>query len=552
MTNSVTRRSFLSASALLGAGAMVATMTGCAPQASSNSGDDASKPEDATLPPVDESAIAEVQECDVCVLGLGVAGVAAMRAAAEGGLSVIGVEKCSKPSARSTMFAAFNTERARAMGIADIDTADLVNELQIQMSHRADYRVIKRWVDHCGEAFEWYANAHEGILWLGPGDEYPADENQLYVEVSSMGEGDYRYGRDHEKTFAGCMSFGPVLDHGPILQDNVDKALATGNATVRFDCAGYRLDVTEGTVTGVVCRNLEDGTYTRIKVAKGVVIATGGYSHNEDMLERHTPWIVANQDKYLFSYAHVDKDGAFADTGDGQLMGVEAGGHLDVGPHAVMAHIMLDGGPTFLMLNERGERFANEDLSMTNVSKILVNQPGSVFYQICDADGPVRVPTLGAFSEGDWYSAQADTLEELFEQLGMDEESAASAEREIVRYNELCAAGADVDFGKAPEKLFAVEKPPFYAIRKDLLEHTSADDVFCLRLLVTMGGLVTDANARVLDAESNPIDGLYAVGNAQGGRFVDDYPFTLSGASHGAALTYGYLTGKYLAEERDV
>ena len=42
------------------------------------------------------------------------------------------------------------------------------------------------------------------------------------------------------------------------------------------------------------------------------------------------------------------------------------------------------------------------------------------------------------------------------------------------------------------------------------------------------------------------------VGNAQGGRFVDDYPFTLSGASHGAALTYGYLTGKYLAEERDV
>ena len=86
MTNSVTRRSFLSASALLGAGAMVATMTGCAPQASSNSGDDASKPEDATLPPVDESAIAEVQECDVCVLGLGVAGVAAMRAAATSAL----------------------------------------------------------------------------------------------------------------------------------------------------------------------------------------------------------------------------------------------------------------------------------------------------------------------------------------------------------------------------------------------------------------------------------------------------------------------------------
>ena len=64
-----------------------------------------------------------------------------------------------------------------------------------------------------------------------------------------------------------------------------------------------------------------------------------------------------------------------------------------------------------------------------------------------------------------------------------------------------------------------------------------------------MGGLVTDDNARVLDDDSNPIPGLFAVGNVQGGRFVEDYPFTLSGASHAAALTYGYLTGKYLAEQ---
>ena len=52
-----------------------------------------------------------------------------------------------------------------------------------------------------------------------------------------------------------------------------------------------------------------------------------------------------------------------------------------------------------------------------------------------------------------------------------------------------------------------------------------------------MGGLVTDDNARVLDDDSNPIPGLFAVGNVQGGRFVEDYPFTLSGASHAAALS---------------
>ena len=113
----------------------------------------------------------------------------------------------------------------------------------------------------------------------------------------------------------------------------------------------------------------------------------------------------------------------------------------------------------------------------------------------------------------------------------------------------MCEKGVDEDFGKAAEKMFPVVDPPFYAITYDMLKHTSVEDVSCMRLLVTMGGLVTDDNARVLDDDSNPIPGLFAVGNVQGGRFVEDYPFTLSGASHAAALTYGYLTGKYLAEQ---
>jgi len=97
--------------------------------------------------------------------------------------------------------------------------------------------------------------------------------------------------------------------------------------------------------------------------------------------------------------------------------------------------------------------------------------------------------------------------------------------------------------------MFPVVDPPFYAITYDMLKHTSVEDMSCMRLLVTMGGLVTDDNARVLNDDMEPIPGLFAVGNVQGGRFVEDYPFTLSGASHAAALTYGYLTGKYLAEQ---
>ena len=70
-----------------------------------------------------------------------------------------------------------------------------------------------------------------------------------------------------------------------------------------------------------------------------------------------------------------------------------------------------------------------------------------------------------------------------------------------------------------------------------------------LRCLVTMSGLSTNKNAQVLaQGTLQPIEGLYAIGNTQGGRFLGDYPATIAGASHSMAMTYGYLTGKLLAE----
>ena len=79
----------------------------------------------------------------------------------------------------------------------------------------------------------------------------------------------------------------------------------------------------------------------------------------------------------------------------------------------------------------------------------------------------------------------------------------------------------------------------FYAIK----------DEGSLRFLVTLGGLRTNANAQVLDNSFQVIPGLYAIGNTQGGRFVGDYPTTIAGASHSIACTYGYLTGKFIAEQ---
>ena len=88
--------------------------------------------------------ISQTLDCDVCVVGLGVAGVCAARSAAESGLKVIAVEKTSGVCGRSSQFSFFNCDKARESGIEDIDTNALVNELMTQMSHRADPSILKK------------------------------------------------------------------------------------------------------------------------------------------------------------------------------------------------------------------------------------------------------------------------------------------------------------------------------------------------------------------------------------------------------------------------
>lgn len=561
MDTNCSRRTFIGGVAATGA-MLGAGLFGCAPAQPGDSAADSRGQSSVFDGPVqvDEAKITDTLETEVVVVGLGVAGVAALRSAAESGVKAIGIEKCAVPSARSSMFAAFNTDHARKLGITDIDTNELTNELMRQMCHRADYRIIKRWTDHCGEAFDWYAGAYDGLVWVGPDDEYPADEKQVFVANFEHypPQAEYQYGRDHEHDFFGCLSFGPDT-HMPILEANVRKATGFG-AEVYYNCAAQILDVSQGKVTGVVCKNLQDDTYTRIKASKGVILATGDYSHQDEMLERFAPWIYAHKERYCFSYPHIDLDGKFADTGDGHIMGLGAGGHLDIGPHAVMAHTCLGvlGVDAFLQLNEKGERYANEDLNTTHLSAILERQPGTKVYQIVDGNWeqelPYMQPGLGnalnparVGTPDTWASASGKTIDDLIVALGVDGNVARTMKSEIQRYNELCRKGVDEDFGKTPSRMFALETPPFYAVISDTATAGTADDITKLRLLVTLSGLVTDKNAEVIDEAGNPIEGLYAIGNVQGGRFADDYPTTLSGASHACALTYGYLVGRHIA-----
>jgi predicted oxidoreductase len=64
-------------------------------------------------------------------------------------------------------------------------------------------------------------------------------------------------------------------------------------------------------------------------------------------------------------------------------------------------------------------------------------------------------------------------------------------------------------------------------------------------MLVCLGGLTVDPyTLNVVDDEWQPIEGLYAAGNAMGGRILVDYPVVVAGISHSTALTYGRIAGQ--------
>ncbi len=127
---------------------------------------------------------------------------------------------------------------------------------------------------------------------------------------------------------------------------------------------------------------------------------------------------------------------------------------------------------------------------------------------------------------------KADTLDELAQKIGVPAENLKAS---VARYNGMCAAGKDDDFGVPARFLSSVEDGPFYACRINAW------------VLAIPYGLHVNTESQVCDDNDDPIEGLYAVGNVQGDFFANSYPVAVPGISHGRALTFGRLVGLNLA-----
>ena len=571
----VTRRGFVKAGGVvvgLAAGAGLLGTQALASEAADKGADAAEEaPAFLTEVEVDASKITETTDVDYVVVGMGIAGVAAVRTLAEEGKKVAFMEKCDKPQGRSGDFGAINAELGKQYEMTGLDTSEIVAELMKESGYRADYRILKAWADNSGADLDWYFGAVDGLTYL-PAITSKAPDADVWVQPERYPLPELWAGNDDEYYPCYQTTVRMYPSHEPALNANLAKAEETGNVVAEyFETSAVKLLMEDGAAVGVVGKKAGSDEYVQVN-AKAVILATGDISGNKEMLHYYAP----QTDGIMALFPPTDPEGNVPNTGDGQRMGMLAGAVLEEGPYAPMIHHMGScmGSACFLQLNRDGERFMNEDIPGQQLENQIEAQPGRVTWQFFDGAWKDEVPHFkpehgavcyvledGQINGGEInntlthkdsfaYQEQiddaveagetlkADTIDELLEAIGADNIDIEAAKKSIERYNELAEAGNDDDFGKKSERMFALATPPFYASKFE----TSV-------MLVCMCGLQSDHKGHTYDAEGNVVSGLYVAGNVMGNRFKVQYPTTVPGISHSVCLTEGRIAAHTAIEE---
>ena len=518
--------------------------------------------------PISEADVARTYECEVCVVGLGLAGVCALREAAESGAKVIGIEKGPDLGYRSGEFGTFGSKIHRQLGIEQPETQEVVDELMRAMGNRPNAQLLNYWIARSGPDLDWYVGTVEHELLTCDSDS-PTDPEAPYILPERFPVNDnYDWREESYPCFPGMVHILP--DHGWAMHGSLEAA-ETAGAQAFFNCRAEQLAQDEtGRVTGVYATD-ESGDTILVNATKGVILSTGDISSDREMLTYYAPQAL----RYGQFFSSFDRDGNMVNTGDGHKMALWAGAAMEDGPYAPMTHSLGTnsvGIDPFLMVNQDGERFANEDASAQELQNQIKRQKGGVTYQVFDSKWKEQLQYMlqcfggvthyvppededryqhainhfaAGYASDTYFQGEvdagsiipADTLEELAEKIGVPFDAFNAT---VERYNELARDGKDVDFGKVPTRLFPVENPPYYAV-------PFGDS----GMLVVIGGIDCDTQCRALDADKNPVPGLYVAGNTMGGRFLVDYPVVVAGASHSMAMSFGRLAGRAAASSAE-
>ena len=549
----VERRSLFMGALALGAAAGLGALAGCAPGAdstaktlSSTSSAEAKSPWEMNPEPIDESAVSETVDTDVIIVGAGMAGMAAFMHAAEAGARTILIEKRETFSGRGLDFAAIDTKVQKAAGVS-IDKGALVNDLVKASGYKANGSLIRLWADHSGAIFDRLIDmtvADGGEVVLGSGSAATADAEDFTTRT---------YPTDH--------MFGGLVEGPCALIERMQQAGVAAGGEVRYNTKAEQLGKDGERVTAVYATD-ENGTLIKFAATHGVILATGDYGNNPEMLKAWCPLAAEAAGNV---YPNPD-----ANVGDGITMALWAGGTIQPGAHAAMIHPIFGGGAlstaSYLKVNGEGMRFCNENTTLPGISNMYLTNQDHRVWAIFDSDFEKQMaamsplsnynnntagPLTALFSSGeadpanppshtevvnhclaDGSTVQGASIAELAQALDIPAEN---LEATVARYNELADAGHDDDFGKNASDLHPIRTAPFYA------------STLTAKVLVIASGLNVNGQMEVLTPEGEPLTGLYAVGNVMGNFFANDYPICAPGLSHGRCHTLGALLGRAVA-----
>jgi hypothetical protein len=338
-----------------------------------------------------------------------------------------------------------------------------------------------------------------------------------------------------------------------------------------------------GRVTGIIAQN-QDGSYTRFNSSRAVFLATGGFSGNKTMMDElgvvshkfcsnHLGGEGRNGDGIkMATWAGADRDYCMEGTCNifdrGCITSDPANGGIGLnGQGGNNPSFWWPGSQPFLRVNQFGKRFCNEDGPYDIVFNQACMQPGHFWWQVFDssswddvvsfgtticsrvvaADGAKNCLLLGQFypvtnaQEWDKIYIQpniangnliaANTLEELADKMKVPKNDFLAT---VARYNQISSSGVDTDYGKAPWRLSAIDKPPYYAVK------------LAGWLLSTMAGIRVDSTYTPLTPEGSRIEGLKCIGLDHGGFFNGMYAQYYGGLNMSHNVVSAWLAAKDL------
>ncbi|MFC4605091.1 FAD-dependent oxidoreductase [Rhodococcus kronopolitis] len=468
-------------------------------------------------------------EADVVVAGYGIAGVSAAIAAADAGAEVLVLERTGGWGGAAALAGGFvylggGTAVQQSCGFTD-SVDDMRTFLTAALGPGVDAAKLDDYCEGSVAHFDWLVECgvpFKHTFWGEPGWEPPADDGLQYTG----GENSAPF-----NTLAAPAPRGhvPQMDNkksgekggGYMLMKPLSEKATSLGVRAEYDMRVQTLVTdADGRVVGVIARQY--GNEVTVRARRGVVLATGSFAYNQDMIEAYVPRLIGRPAASI-----EEHDGASIRMA--QALGADLA-HMDASEVAFFCdpQLFVRG----ILVNGRGQRYVPEDTYPGRVGQLTLLQNDNQAFLVIDEaayEEGMAAPTATEQLRRTptWV---CETVEELEAEMGLPAGALTST---VETYNRHAVNGVDPLLGKKPEWVRPIGSP------------VAAIDLRGMTGGFTLGGLRTSVHSEVLHVTGEPIPGLYAAGRCTSGLSAWGY---CSGISLGDGSFFGRRAGAAAAE----